>query len=257
MERTLQLHGAVRPEEDVKRTRPLTGGAQAVPPPPDDGKSGLAVELVTGLLSRLADLHEHYSAVADGQRDAGGAEGGRLLGELDTAVSALTTTCSPASHSQMADAGARMQGEARNASLAISTALAMSGSGAGAEDELKAQIQQAQAEAAGARKREETAQAQAAREVAALQGQLNDKAAEVVALQQQLLDVSRNAQRLKDQDASAAAQDLMAAAKTTALEAANAELRCGSGKCGRWWALVARVGGSICELVGAGGTGGR
>jgi len=199
MERALQLHGAVRPEEDVKRSRPMTGDAQAPPPPPGNGNSGLPVDLVAGMLSRLADLHEHYSAVADGQRDAGGAEGGRLLGELDTAVSALTTSCSSASHSQLADAGARMQGEARNASLAIATAVALSGSGGGADDDLKAQVQQARAEAADARKGEETAQTQAAREVAALQGQLSDRAAEVAALQQQLLVASRNSERLKEQ----------------------------------------------------------
>ena len=225
MERTLQLHGAVRPEEDVIRTRPLTGGPK---PPAAPGDSGLSVDLVTGLLMRLADLYEHYGAIADGQRDVGGTEGGKLLGELDAALAALTATCSPAGHSKLSDAAARVQGEARNANLTISTALAMSSGGAGAEEELSAQLRQARTELADARKEEEAMKAKLSGEVAGLQSNLKEKSAEVEALQRQLQDATRSAERMKEEDASAAAQDLMAVAKATALEASNAELRYGS-----------------------------
>ena len=85
MERTLQLHGAVRPPEEAPPTRPMTGGL---------GNSGLSADLVATLLSRLADIYEHYGAIADGTRDAGDTLGGKLLDDLDAALSALTSACS-------------------------------------------------------------------------------------------------------------------------------------------------------------------
>ena len=220
MERTLQLHGAVRPADDAERTRPMTGGRRPVD---EAGTSGLSADAVAAVLLRLANLHEHYGAIADGKCDAGDRLGGKLLDELDAAMSAMTSTCTQPSHSKVADAASRVQGEARNATLAISTALAM-GSGDG-EEVLKLELEKVRGELMSARMQAEATQAKSATQVDALHKRLGEKEAEVDALQRQVKAASQSAARQKEEeDPSAVAKDLMSAAKATALEAANAEL---------------------------------
>lgn len=208
MERALQLHGVVRPADDAERARPRTGSSF-------QDKSGLSADLVAALLSRLADLHEHYAAIADGKRDAGDTLGGKLLDEVDTALSAMTSACAQPTHSKVADAAARVQGEARNASLAISTALAMGASG-DSDEVLKLELEKMRGELLAARMEGEAAKAKSATQVAELQQKLSDKEAEMKMLQ--------GATKVVEEDESAVAKDLMSAAKTTALEAENVEL---------------------------------
>ena len=220
MERTMQLHGAARPADDVERTRPMTGGRRQLH---EAGASGLSVDAVAALLSRLADLHQHYGAIADGKRDAGDTLGGKLLDELDGALSAMTSACTQSGHSKLSDAAARVQGEARNATLAISTALAIVGSGDG-EEMLRLELEKVRGELMSSRMQAEAAKAQSASQVDALNKRLDKKEAEVDALQRQVKDASQGSARQREEEEEAVAMDLMSAAKTTALEAANSEL---------------------------------
>ena len=87
---------------------------------------------------------------------------------------------------------------------------------------MKRQLEQAQGELLSARKGEESAKAKSATDIAELQKKLSEKSSEVDALQRQVRDTSRA--QAQDEDPSAVAKDLMSAAKTTALEAANVEL---------------------------------
>ncbi len=123
-----------------------------------------------------------------------------------------------------------MQGEARNANLAISTALAMGASGGGlhVDEELKRHLDQARGEAAAARKEHEAAEKASSKsktQVAVLQRQLGERDAEVEALQRQVREAARSSAQ-QAEEPNAVARELMSVAKTTALEAANAELRC-------------------------------
>jgi hypothetical protein len=220
MERTMQLHGAARPADDAERTRPMTGGRRQLH---EAGASGLSVDAVAALLSRLADLHQHYGAIADGKRDAGDTLGGKLLDELDGALSAMTSACTQSGHSKLSDAAARVQGEARNATLAISTALAIVGSGDG-EEMLRLELEKVRGELMSSRMQSEAAKAQSASQVDALNKRLGKKEAEVDALQRQVKDASQGSARQREEEEEAVAMDLMSAAKTTALEAANSEL---------------------------------
>ena len=144
--------------------------------------------------------------------------------------SALTCACSQPSHSKVCDAAGRVQGEARNANLAISTALAMGASGGGldVDEELKRHLDQARGEAAAARKEHEAAEKASSKsktQVAVLQKQLGERDAEVEALQRQVREAARSSAQ-QAEEPNAVARELMSVAKTTALEAANAELRC-------------------------------
>ena len=221
MERALQLHGAVRPAEEAERTRPTTGSR----PQGSDSTSGLSPDLVATLLMRLADLHEHYGAIADGKRDAGETLGGKLLDDLESSLSTLTSACLQPSHSKVAHAASRVQGEARNANFAISTALAMGGSAesTGVEEQLQMQLEKAKGELAIVRKEEEATKTKTAVEVETLNRRLSEKEGEVKALQGQLRSASRSSAQQKEEE-EAVAKDLLSAAKTTALEAANSDL---------------------------------
>ena len=219
MERTMQLHGAARLADDAERTRPMTGGRR---PLDEAGASVLSVDVVAVLLSRLADLHQHYGAIADGKRDAGDTLGGKLLDELDGALSAMTSACTQSGHSKLSDAAARVQGEARNATLAISTVLAIVGSGDG-EEMLRLELEKVRGELMSSRMQAEAAKAQCASQVDALNKRLGKKEAEVDVLQRQVKDASQGSARQREEEA-AVAMDLMSVAKTTALEAANSEL---------------------------------
>ena len=99
-------------------------------------------------------------------------------------MSAMTSTCTQPSHSKVADAASRVQGEARNATLAISTALAM-GSGDG-EEVLKLELEKVRGELMSARMQAEATQAKSATQVDALHKRLGEKEAEVDALQRQV-----------------------------------------------------------------------
>jgi len=123
-----------------------------------------------------------------------------------------------------------VQGEARNANLAISTALAMGASGGGldVDEELKRHLDQARGEAAAARKEHEAAEKASSKsktQVAVLQRQLGERDAEVEALQRQVREAARSSAQ-QAEEPNAVARELMSVAKTTALEAAIAELRC-------------------------------
>jgi hypothetical protein len=232
MERTLQLHGAVRPADDAERTRPMTGSTSNANP-------GLPPGPIAALLGRLVDLHEHFSAIAEGKRDAGDTMGGQLLDELDASIAALSASCTQQSKSKVSDAAARLQKEARDATLAISTAIAMSASGGDDGSQvsvLRHELENAREELAAVRSQGEAANAKSATEIAALRKQLGD----VAELQKQLDDKETEAWRLRKQvvqgemtkcavqggeeEAADVARDLVAAAKMSALEAANAQL---------------------------------
>jgi len=151
--------------------------------------------------------------------------GGKLLDDLESSLSTLTSACLQPSHSKVAHAASRVQGEARNANFAISTALAMGGSAesTGVEEQLQMQLEKAKGELATVRKEEEATKTKTAVEVETLNRRLSEKEGEVKALQGQLRSASRSSAQQKEEE-EAVAKDLLSAAKTTALEAANSDL---------------------------------
>ena len=225
MERALHLHGAIRPTETAERTRPTTAGLGEPLPLRAGDITAVSADVVEMLLNRLADLHEHLGSIAEGKRDPGENTGGKLLHDLEAANAVLMVACSQHSDSKISDAAVRVQGEARNATLAVSTAMAIRGAegGSASEGALQRELLLVRDQLADACKDgDENSQSES--KILALQKQVDDRDENIKRLQCQVQEMSRSAPREKNEDARAVAKDLVSVAKTTALEASNAEL---------------------------------